>query len=985
MGGSGDAPSRMELDLNKLPDEHVEEAWKDDGSAAATTSQQPCPLSSTNDEQEQQVAQACQQWEQTVKGGKATFTDLRDACDWAIDTLQRVGGEALPTSAELCSDNLAAYVTASAVAIQHLACRKLLIRSVRMTLDLIVFCIDSQAHATNNNSHEGEPHALHAFRVRYVQMVKLLFAEKSESPTHSKKQRLEVGPIKAADQEPSHPLVEHVLAKLLHADNAQLDWVLGHLSVFHPMLFVPYFIYASSTTLTRELLLRTASSLEYTARSCPQETGLAMLEFAARCAAIACLPAGNVEDTATANQLPSAADIMARRVEEEGCVKLFERLVDSCLQQLGAYELEASTVSVLQTGSASLLQKLLCATDACLSEHLSGAETCNHPAHGFLAGIGASVKLLWAKLVSLRTAGQILLQFMERAILCGNPQPAIDLLEVVTWEQSANSTSDVLDFRLAVVNHVSSIISNAIPEARIVVIDAWLTQVVGGLSIEPDDRALQALNFIKQLAAQTFSSPKKAAFDESMPFTDFAELIKQRLTAILWLPLLQLLRRNSWQLRIATLQLLCTLPVPSSNGLVQLGNAVQAVLAWFLTLLEPASTYSEDDAVFVHACARTTKRLLATLCHQQIDMVAIVVDLLLDYSFICQWSGALSKDASANRKPSTRYSLAAFALDCYGRLVAPEELHAASLANPAVSLLQQNRRRFAGSIQQDAVVGEHKQSANLTHSSMLPCLCSGMTQEPKPNSTLATVVTLITTRLSTPHEVSPTVEQYDEILPRRPTFPRHMFIVDCFSRNPLLFQLLQLIAQQSPVDLRRCTELPLTLLADTIGIWHDLARTYAHKSSQAPTDAGLVQQTVRVLNLLTAVDWLPHPILHASEIVDKLPAADVCALLQAVWHCLRDTASMRRTITTTASYSATTTSSMAALFTQSPASLTLTAGATTSAPSSLPANAPAQAPSFETLSMQAAIPHWELQLQSILHRNIASIGPQFAAFYRADD
>ncbi|KAJ7563908.1 hypothetical protein O6H91_03G130000 [Diphasiastrum complanatum] len=54
-----------------------------------------------------------------------------------------------------------------------------------------------------------------------------------------------------------------------------------------------------------------------------------------------------------------------------------------------------------------------------------------------------------------------------------------------------------------------------------------------------------------------------------------------------------------------------------------------------------------------------------------------------------------------------------------------------------------------------------------------------------PSSILAT---LLVNRLETPHEMSLTMEQYEEVLPKQVCAQRHIFLTECFSYNPLLFE-----------------------------------------------------------------------------------------------------------------------------------------------------------------------------------------------------
>eukprot|EP00899_Mesostigma_viride_P008013 jgi/Mesvir1/17212/Mv07626-RA.1 len=179
---------------------------------------------------------------------------------------------------------------------------------------------------------------------------------------------------------------------------------------------------------------------------------------------------------------------------------------------------------------------------------------------------------------------------------------------------------------------------------------------------------------------------------------------------------------------------------------------------------------------------------------------------------------------------------------------------------------------------------------------------SGECEDQRPHCTIRDaaaecVVSHVLERLVTLQAPSVTVEQYNEILPRRPSFPRHIHLVTCLNGNPLLLEVLELFARQGRVaPLWRCFELLLTLLADAIGLWNNVCRgnsrtqqACAQHNEPEPTEppSDLRTHTVRLLCLLSSTRQLPHPLDKVAPLADCLPPPDVLELLLLVWGYLQ--------------------------------------------------------------------------------------------------
>jgi hypothetical protein len=129
-------------------------------------------------------------------------------------------------------------------------------------------------------------------------------------------------------------------------------------------------------------------------------------------------------------------------------------------------------------------------------------------------------------------------------------------------------------------------------------------------------------------------------------------------------------------------------------------------------------------------------------------------------------------------------------------------------------------------------------------------------------------------RLIRTQDPTPTYEQYKEVLPRRPTFPRDQFVQKIFTQNPILVPILELIARGSaplvrfrfllriaphdlplapahtePSILYRCLEVIRSLLVYTISHWHAELTPDPKKSAEFGF-------TCRLLELLRSAKWV---------------------------------------------------------------------------------------------------------------------------------
>ncbi|KAJ7540316.1 hypothetical protein O6H91_10G008700 [Diphasiastrum complanatum] len=225
-----------------------------------------------------------------------------------------------------------------------------------------------------------------------------------------------------------------------------------------------------------------------------------------------------------------------------------------------------------------------------------------------------------------------------------------------------------------------------------------------------------------------------------------------------------------------------------------------------------------------------------------------------------------------------------------------------------------------------------------------------------PSSILAT---LLVNRLETPHEMSLTMEQYEEVLPKQVCAQRHIFLTECFSYNPLLFEILKIITEQGAIkDVISCAECICALLADSIFHWHSAFQTRRPPSFPQVCENEALNRihVFELIQLVAATGWLPQPVVSCSEVISLIDGADVANLLLLVWRCMHHAlVSGKRWHRSRSSKNINTSDYVE------------------QADSLLEADAESQKEDTYT--------EWEGHLMAILHQNIAQIGAHFATIF----
>eukprot|EP00026_Physarum_polycephalum_P001777 Phypoly_transcript_01779.p1 GENE.Phypoly_transcript_01779~~Phypoly_transcript_01779.p1 ORF type:complete len:1029 (-),score=194.94 Phypoly_transcript_01779:18-3104(-) len=149
----------------------------------------------------------------------------------------------------------------------------------------------------------------------------------------------------------------------------------------------------------------------------------------------------------------------------------------------------------------------------------------------------------------------------------------------------------------------------------------------------------------------------------------------------------------------------------------------------------------------------------------------------------------------------------------------------------------------------------------------------------QPISYFATLTDQYLVHLSTQAPV-PTYEQYAEVLPKISPFERDIFLRKVFKQNPILLDILELIADE-PLEFIKLFEVIKGILANTIAHWN------AEPGSSTLSNPHF-NFTVRFITMLGKAQWIPHPLSCCGEIMNVMTPSELSMLLITMWNFVRD-------------------------------------------------------------------------------------------------
>jgi len=406
-----------------------------------------------------------------------------------------------------------------------------------------------------------------------------------------------------------------------------------------------------------------------------------------------------------------------------------------------------------------------------------------------------------------------------------------------------------------------------------------------------------------------------------------------------WLHLVPLLhRKKAWELHLVVLFILQSLSPGGDSHPQAVVVRLKGLLGIFFQLVDEPLDKMEIDKMEKWLRVQVLEHLKRVIVQQASFSFAcftVMVSSLLDYSFERSDRKAETSSLCNNDKKIQRRGVGASGrgffptstlvpgrLDQSGSftlLSVPALRENSSLASPKFSLTEENRRtrlvglpslgreRLDGSIRRrEDVIRPAKESSNdeeladttiMELGDLLRRTVSIAVQQaaedpevwsPHPAYILASQMK---DRVGTPHELAMTMEQYEEVLPKQVSTPRHIFLTECFGHNSLLFEMLELVVKYRRSDeVLGCVEFIRVLLVDSISRWHSAYRTRRDPGLPPPRvfkEERLDRmQVIRLINLVADAGWLPQPLASTIEIIEVIDGADVADLLLLVWRCM---------------------------------------------------------------------------------------------------
>eukprot|EP00028_Trichosphaerium_sp_Am-I-7-wt_P013222 CAMPEP_0168513208 /NCGR_PEP_ID=MMETSP0405-20121227/3300_1 /TAXON_ID=498012 /ORGANISM="Trichosphaerium sp, Strain Am-I-7 wt" /LENGTH=169 /DNA_ID=CAMNT_0008531945 /DNA_START=394 /DNA_END=903 /DNA_ORIENTATION=+ len=128
--------------------------------------------------------------------------------------------------------------------------------------------------------------------------------------------------------------------------------------------------------------------------------------------------------------------------------------------------------------------------------------------------------------------------------------------------------------------------------------------------------------------------------------------------------------------------------------------------------------------------------------------------------------------------------------------------------------------------------------------------------------------------------MSPTPEQYSEMLPKKSVFKRDLYIEKLFLACPALYQVLCEITQNKEAFLMSRATI-MSLLAISIGNWNN-----ALAKKLAPADSPHLTSTVHLLEILRQAGFLPAPLCIAPRIIWAIDTSNVIRMLLGIFSYL---------------------------------------------------------------------------------------------------
>lgn len=453
----------------------------------------------------------------------------------------------------------------------------------------------------------------------------------------------------------------------------------------------------------------------------------------------------------------------------------------------------------------------------------------------------------------------------------------------------------------------------------------WAENLVDRMRTLPADqayiRALAVLNLLKLSSGKDSISGFSAALWEPDPkmWVPVCYHLSRALNTQ-WLCLHSLLHWDeAWDLRLIVLSLLQLLSPDKFSNNQEVICRLKGALGLFFWWLDKAYGYKQNEESYT--CMLTNwnesdekwqfvqlieklKVVIIQLASSKQMSFTLMINSILDYSFhAVQDSLSEATSRIVKAPPSLRKS---GRLNRYGRLVVQPLQDSGSHAKTNINGSNHIRtfNRPAGSTfnrpvevkRSDSFPGSYFIGAQLENLLRQTVAVISRHQEQSVGKSdvsfqlHAVLAKLLMDRLQTPHEVPVTKDQYEEAFPKTIASSRHVFLMDCFSKNPLFFEILEIIIEKGGEHgAVQCLEFLRALLAHSITYWqrsYYIHKSHNNASLQVRDEEADRVQVCRLIQMISRTGWVPKPLASSSEIVSVIEREDMSELLLLIWHCL---------------------------------------------------------------------------------------------------
>ena len=130
------------------------------------------------------------------------------------------------------------------------------------------------------------------------------------------------------------------------------------------------------------------------------------------------------------------------------------------------------------------------------------------------------------------------------------------------------------------------------------------------------------------------------------------------------------------------------------------------------------------------------------------------------------------------------------------------------------------------------------------------------------------------------YSLNTTHEQYCKTLPKKPMFEKDIFIAKMFMKFPILYSMLDKIAEYDPERLLCFHATIMSLLVNLIGDWNLIIPQFRKVSQERL----LMNRTLLMLSILSKGQWIGRPFTFLVDLVPFISAESMVEILTSIFH-----------------------------------------------------------------------------------------------------